>query len=494
MKKINLILFFIGLVQLSFSQSVTVRYTLGLTSQITTVSNGGTIGLNADAHAITTIDITANIPTGQKLIVSCAGVPLANGITADYTTTAAPKTFTFQGDITNKQIMIDKQAADGNGDLSKFADFKFIKAAADESGVVDAKKQTPTRTNTVKDDQLRLNMLPPIGAVLQRYQGYKQTPYGLIDPADKEKTVHIFFDQYGSSLLSTVPQGIANHSYIVHIIAPGYTDKPSDFSYSVKQTAGSFSGAFNVLNDNQIASINSKLQGGRLNDYDTWLDNTWQLATATDDLTFDIILIAPDDKDKPVRTVLDTYTIKMSPVYHGTFDVGLFNSRLRNPSYSLVTSPLDEEAMVVKEADGGNRGVVTAMYTAYTSIPLLFLKVFAEDSYDRVSPRQGLSGRNFLDDHTIWQRFYPTVGVSLSKNVFENLFFGVNWEIARGLSLFAGGHWGKVNTFDYAPTDYVQGETAVTQEQFDYHINTAWKVGWVYGVKLDVKVVSNLFN
>lgn len=90
------------------------------------------------------------------------------------------------------------------------------------------------------------------------------------------------------------------------------------------------------------------------------------------------------------------------------------------------------------------------------------------------------------------KRIYPTVGVSLSDKVFENIFYGVNWEFARGVSIFGGWHYGKVNTFEMP--SFIAGETPVTTEQFNYFKNTRWKTSTAIGVKLDILIIKNLFG
>jgi hypothetical protein len=107
-------------------------------------------------------------------------------------------------------------------------------------------------------------------------------------------------------------------------------------------------------------------------------------------------------------------------------------------------------------------------------------------------PFYKLTGRNFLDDHKIYERFYPTVGVSLSSRVFENLFFGINWEVARGLAIFGGWHYGRVNTFEMP--GFEQSVTPVTQKEFDFYRNTRWKTSRAIGVKLDILIIRNLFT
>jgi len=170
--------------------------------------------------------------------------------------------------------------------------------------------------------------------------------------------------------------------------------------------------------------------------------------------------------------------------------VGLINSNLNNPTFSLVQSPNSPDK-VVKETNSRPTGIVTVMATFYTSPVLLFEKIIGKKTGKNVAAYK-LTGRNFLDDHKFLERIYPTVGVSVSSKTFENLFFGLNWELARGLSVFGGGHWGKVNTFEMP--NYKAGVTPVTQEEFDFYTNKKWKLDWAYGVQLDILIITNLFK
>jgi hypothetical protein len=157
----------------------------------------------------------------------------------------------------------------------------------------------------------------------------------------------------------------------------------------------------------------------------------------------------------------------------------------------MIKSPTNASEMLIKETDGGNRGVVTLMANFYTSPVILIEKLF-EKKLKKHIPTYKLSGRNFLDDHKFYERIYPAIGVSISSRTFENLFFGLNWEIARGLSIYGGGHWGKINTFNMP--GYQSGVTPITQEQFDYYSNQKWEIKWAYGIKLDTMIITNLFK
>jgi hypothetical protein len=225
------------------------------------------------------------------------------------------------------------------------------------------------------------------------------------------------------------------------------------------------------------------LQSGE--NYDGITERKFILGTATDDLTFDILVATKDTKI--TKTVLDNYTIKMSPTYHGSFDIGLIKTNLSNPTYNLVQLP-NSTSKVVKLTDDSPKGVVTVMASFYVSPIILLESVLGKKNI----PYYKLTGRNFLDDHKFYERFYPTVGVGLSDKSFENIFYGINWELARGLSIFGGWHYGKVNTFEMP--NHIAGATPVTNDQFEFYKNTKWKTSTSFGIKLDILIVKNLFG
>jgi len=496
MKKILIILALTLVYAKIFSQtSVQINYDPGRN-----IGSVSAIVLGLDKHlsvasnlqSLNTFNFSSSsaIPTGHKFIISCVGVALNTAITpnGDYNNPIAPKVFTFQSDIIGH--LIEVKYDDGAPNPKTVASFTFMKdvpqlVSTGTTGTTNtANKSMPSLTNILQD-------------IENKYQktkiGFIENASAVAEDLEQENPVHLFFDQNGNNLLGTIPQGISNRQYIVHIIFPGYSDTEDNVVYSVRQKSGTYNSSLNFLNNGIQNQISSNMQAAlEVRAYDTWKEKTFLLGTATDDLTFEILATTIDSTTKrAVSGVLQTYTIKMSPVYHGSFDIGLINSELSNPTYSLIKSPTNTAEMVVKETDGGSRGIVTLMATFYTS-PIILLEKLMEKRSKKHIPSYKLTGRNFLDDHKFYERIYPAIGVSLSSKTFENLFFGLNWEIARGFSFFGGGHWGKVNTFDMP--GYEKGSSIVTQPQFDYYTNTKWEIAWAYGVKLDILVVTNLFK
>ena len=477
------ILFTLSILLITFvckAQNISIRAikAVGFGPVTKRIQNNGEFKVASSLSQLTTFDLNYDKPLagGHKLIIDCSGAALAAGGTNEYATSGTFKTFNYTADILNKSFIISED--DGAGNKTPLVSFKFIKSVS--AGVAPAGGGAP-------GGAVKLVPLADVASILCDY--YDLKPAGLIKKDGSDKYVHIFFDQYGNNLIGTVPQGISNNQYIVHILYPGYSDRQDNIYYSVKQKTGSFSSALLYNNTGILNQVGNNFQGAEDKNYDKWHEQTFDLGIATDDLTFDIVATTIDDDGKAVTGILQTYTVKMSPVYHGTFDIGLINSTLANPTYSLVTSPTDPTSKVVKVADDGNRGIVTVMATCYTS-PVILI----EKALGKKIPNYKLTGRNFLDDHGFFERIYPTIGVSIGSKTLENLFFGLNWELARGLSIFGGGHWGKINTFRPQISGYVSGVTPVTQEQFDFYSNNKWDVGWAFGAKLDILLVTNLFK
>jgi len=308
------------------------------------------------------------------------------------------------------------------------------------------------------------------------------------------KYSHIFLDQFGNSLIGSIPQGISNRQYVVHIIYLANKDNPSQISYSVRQTKGEFNSTLVFNNAGQLGGIN--VQAGKVDSAPSttsyeWAHQEFLLRTSTNDVEFEISRNILEDQPSLSlqRIIVGKHTIQMSKVFHGSFDIGFINSKLANPSYELVPSSTDPEFNFVKRCSASeSRGIVTAMATFYTS-PIILLEKYL---FGIDIPNYKLTGRNFLDDHKIYERIYPAVGVAINEQTFKNLFFGLNWEIARGAAFFAGIHYGEVNTFRI-DNDFEFERTMISETDFILRKNKAWNHNFAFGANLDILVVTNLF-
>jgi hypothetical protein len=402
-----------------------------------------------------------DLPANHKLVISALGED------KEYKTAKRAQVLSFRESLDTKQINIVHKDEQGQ-DVEKIR-FKIV---ATKTGT-DPKK---------KAEDVPLPTTPSVLAYVESHYPVSYfTPHGYVDPTERGAPIHLFFDQFGNCVIGTVPSGISNAQYIVHIIYPINSKEPDAINYSVKQKSGSFSSSL-VFNNTNILSQIGSLQSAE--EYDVIAEKKIRLATSTDDITFDIIATTNDGKIN--KSVLESYTIKMTPVFHGSFDVGFLRTNLANPDYSLVTLP-GTTSTVVKQGNDVPRGVVTVMASFYVSPIILIESLFK----GKRIPAYKLTGRNFLDDHKIYERFYPTIGIGVSDKSFENIFYGINWEVARGLCIFGGWHTGRVNTFDMP--NWQAGVTPVDADEFAFYKNKQWKTSTAVGIKLDMMIVRNLF-
>jgi len=451
-------------------------YAQGIHVTITTKTVEGNNTYDLPNDDIKDIPISKEVNDLKTFFLICKDLPahhslkiITSTVTKDYKTIGVEEKIEFSESLFNRDITIQHIDSSGKVVTDDNIMFRFIKKIDDSKVPQSAEIPIQQSINKYLDDN---------------YGNYISKPFGYIDPTDKDRLIHIFFDQFGNSLMSTIPQGISNAQYIVHIIYLFSTANPNEISYSVNQKSGSFSSALLFNNSNIRSQIPGQLQSGEI--YDGITERKFLLGTATDDLNFEIVASSKEGASN--KTVLATYTIKMSPVFHGSFDVGLLRTNLANPNFTLVQQP-GSTNQVVKKTDDGSRGVVTIMATFYVSPIILLESVFSKK---KKMPYYKLTGRNFLDDHKFYERIYPAVGVSISDKAFENIFFGFNWEIARGLCVFGGWHYGRVNTFDMP--NFEPNITPVTNDEFELYKNKKWKTSTAFGIKLDLMIIRNLFG
>lgn len=361
--------------------------------------------------------------------------------------------------------------------------------------------------NIVGNDSGRAKIVIPSMSILDfissKYS-LKSTRLGLVAQKsgalknNGNEFTHIFLDQYGNNIFSTIPQGVPERQYVVHVIylAPVGT---RNLIYSVNESKSGFNPALSIYNADirkilgnfgVTSTISTEAKEKNVVVYE-WIDQEILLSTSTEDIEFELFRVIVDNDSLHLfdKTKLATFNIKMTPRYHVSMDVGLVKTELANPNYQHIESPVNANEKVVKESDGGSRGVVTVMATFYTS-PIILLKKYV---LKKNIPAYKLSGRNFLDDHTLFERIYPTIGVGFTDKTLENLFAGLNWEIVRGGAIFAGWHYGRVNVFDVS-NGFQYGVTPISDSEFSYRKDVKWRTGFSVGVKVDARVILSLFG
>jgi hypothetical protein len=305
--------------------------------------------------------------------------------------------------------------------------------------------------------------------------------------------IHLFFDQNGNSLIRSIPIGIGKANYVVHVVYLVPSDNPRTIDYKINQSTADIDEGVVIRGDGDLDNliIGQSGPGAPTTITYEWQHEEQLLTGSSVDILFDIVrntytLAAPGLAQ---AQVVATRRIKMKRIYHGSLEVGLLESHLNNPTYTLVSSDVDDAQKVVKKSDDHRRTFASAMYTFYVSPIVLLQKLFNPKKVRNYR----LEGRNFVDDHKIYERIYPTFGIGLNDRLLDNYFIGGKWEFVRGGALFVGYHRGKINVLD-VDEDFKFAETFMTQETFDLKKGTDWRGAFCIGLNLDVRIITNLFG
>lgn len=163
-------------------------------------------------------------------------------------------------------------------------------------------------------------------------------------------------------------------------------------------------------------------------------------------------------------------TIKLLKVSRVSLDMGLVASWLNNPeNIAIYVMPSGDSTLVADNPDV--RGMLVAMLTFHFKPRNL-----------NIPPR------------TFSERLGITVGLGLKRNLGSNLFLGLNVEIANGLFLNGGAHFGEINypidheAFDYGKEKFTG--TLVTRKRWDVRPYAAVSVD----AALFVKAFRTLFS
>src|SRR5262249_26303389 len=139
-----------------------------------------------------------------------------------------PINFSFANNILEQELIL-KESDESGKFIRNASSFRLLKKGNSTSNV-------------------QTKMTVPI-EVAAGIDGYTSSEYGFI-MKDDPSIVHIFIDKYGNNLFGTIPQGIANHQYKVHVIYPGHSGSDADVSYTVRQKTGSYNSNLSVYNNN----------------------------------------------------------------------------------------------------------------------------------------------------------------------------------------------------------------------------------------------------
>ncbi|SDF15541.1 hypothetical protein SAMN05216464_113143 [Mucilaginibacter pineti] len=177
--------------------------------------------------------------------------------------------------------------------------------------------------------------------------------------------------------------------------------------------------------------------------------------------------------------VLNEFTVHINPLYHLGLGVSYVSTSLESPDYQLV--PLTSTTNTIKAVNTGRRTFLTVNAIWYWWSTF---KYFKGDPLTR--------GRDVLKEPNLITRINPTFGVGLKGNLENNFFGGFNFEFARGGSLSAGWHYGKVTKL--LDDKFQLGVSEFAGQQADIKTTDSWRWGGFFGVTLDTRIFNRLFS
>lgn len=161
-------------------------------------------------------------------------------------------------------------------------------------------------------------------------------------------------------------------------------------------------------------------------------------------------------------------TVKVAKLHHITVNAGFYASFLRNPqNVETLVKPNGDTTLVAD--DPTSRGFINVMLTFYP-FP-----------------------RNIYFPSGDWrEKFAFNVGTTISKNLSENIFGGVSYDVSRGLALGIGAHYGR-RSYVIDQPDFKFGEDKFSGS-LTARVKKRWDLGFYAGVTIDMRLLGFLFN
>lgn len=359
-------------------------------------------------------------------------------------------------DTTVKILQLEVTPSGGKTTVFKDIGKEFVK-------VIDPQKKDTTGTSSqIIYEGWREFLAKNRGGAIDIIKGTKR-----YFPA--EDRAYICLDPYGN-IIGRKPVNLDQDDEIIFLIVVPSDDY--DF-YTVDDNDAEYAPidlSFRPTDDPAAVSIESGLLDGKKVAYTI---KQFPMGPYTNDnVTFSVSRYSEN---------LKSFNVHINPLYHLALGVSYVISNLESPDYVVQPDPANPGTNTINQINRGNRTFIsfnTIWYWAST------YKYLMGDPLTR--------GRDVLKEPNLLTRINPTFGISLKGNLNENFFAGLTFEFARGGSLVAGWHYGKVSRL--ANKEFIIGETHFDGGQADIQTQKIWKWGRFVGVTLDTRIFNRLFN
>lgn len=284
----------------------------------------------------------------------------------------------------------------------------------------------------------------------------------------KEDKAYYFFDEKGL-LLSLAPVNVDTDDYlVVSMIVP----EDSDISIQVV-------GEYNAsdLNIRPYEAI-SAIPAHSFND-----GKTYRVITKT---------FGPFTSEKAIikffngtTELANTLDVRINKLYNVAIGASFISTDLEKPKFDVFKIP-ETTDNTINTTDTGKRTLATFNVIFYwkPTVDWVIGKLKGKTHITR--------GRDILKEATFWERLNPTFGVSIDSEWKENFFFGGNFEFARGGSISAGWHYGKVQQL--ADRNFKLGTDVYTGTKDEIKLTDTWKTGFFIGITLDTRIFNKVLS
>ena len=275
------------------------------------------------------------------------------------------------------------------------------------------------------------------------------------------KTIHVFLDENGRFYFSSLPTTAReDYNYKFHFFY--IDDEQKDFVYTIQ---GTYDPKFEVYGADNIGLMG---KGWEPNSTATRSNQPTELQTGNEGPfteSFNVKIYNRTDK----KVVIDK-TVKVAKTHHVSLGVGLFSSLLKNPTdIEKVGIPGTSDSTFIAN-DPHSRGFFTIMATFY--------------------PKP----RNLLYPSTDWrEKIGISIGTALNKDQFENFFGGISYDVARGLGIVAGVHYGRKTVISY-DNNFEFGSQILPDSNQPIVTHQQWTPGFFIGTTIDFRIFELLFR
>lgn len=289
---------------------------------------------------------------------------------------------------------------------------------------------------------------------------------------DRNGNIAYFFFNEKGMLLGPAPVNIDADDYLIIYMA---VPKSQSSSFSI-QVDGDYNPSDLLIRPNEPIAAGAA-QGTGLTETDyTYITQTFGPFTS------DKATIRFFNGESELTNHLD---VRINKLYNVAIGASFISTNLEKPSFDLF--PITGTANnTINTINNGSRTLATfnVIYYWKPTIDWVTGKLKGKSNITR--------GRDVLKEATFWERLNPTFGVSINSEWRDNFFFGGNFEFARGGSISAGWHYGKVQKL--ADSDFKLGTDVYTGTKEEIKLTDTWETGFFFGITLDTRIFNKILS